>query len=687
MARLPTREDLGGLPSVTTGRVTPQIRTATPDVSIASRARVRGAEQIGRANVAAAEARGAAGEMIGRSLSDFGRSTGNLAGVLAQRQEEDDALAAIKAKAHRDQQYSILERELYNDPASYATHGATFTERASEIDSESMSMMPGYLQERWGPQFAADQEQDRTRVLTRANQLDREQKQGELLGVLDQRRERYLDPLTPPEQKAEELARMQESIEAARRSGLISAEKAVSLNDYAKGVAKEDAKIQILNNVDEYLAERKGITPFKRRLLMRESSGDPKIVNGLGYAGLYQFGAPRLVDLGVYSPGGNEKVKGGKWGGEKWTGEFNIPEFPEVKTLDDFLNSPEAQEHVFGLHTALMDNEIQENGFDGYLGGNVDGVKITRDGLYAMLHLGGVGGAKAALTGEENRSDINGTTVLEYAALGAPFNRYAGLDQLDQAELDAEASRVLAQDPDLRAYKTEVTKAGYDMLMDDKMTPEWIEANREILSVSDYKAFLRGLEPGTTRKTEPEEYLRLYDLADNDPQAAMEELRDLYAQDNIAKSDFNKLFNQARGNIESARGRPYATELRDYVRKELSPGQRDPAWMRSRTLDALFQYDDWLEANPGASREEIRKQAQTIVEDYKAIRYGRGVTELPLPKYVSGSRQDVTEDALKEAQNKIVSDVKSGAMTPDDAATQARILRRWTDLVKYKRAQ
>jgi hypothetical protein len=163
------------------------------------------------------------------------------------------------------------------------------------------------------------------------------------------------------------------------------------------------------------------------KLIGRESTGRPGIMNGLGFAGLYQFGAPRLETLGVYKPGEGEDTgpawnKSGKDAPGKWTGTFDIPGMPQIKTVQDFLASPEAQRKIFQLHKQQMNKEIEENGFDKYLGKSVGGVQITRDGLYAMMHLGGVGGARAALEGRSNAADANGTTVLEYAKMGNDTN-------------------------------------------------------------------------------------------------------------------------------------------------------------------------------------------------------------------------------------------------------------------------
>jgi hypothetical protein len=176
---------------------------------------------------------------------------------------------------------------------------------------------------------------------------------------------------------------------------------------------------QLLDAESKALSERvvNGGGNFESLLRKRESSNDPRRQNDLGYTGLYQFGAPRLADLGVYRKGEGETF-GRTWGGSKWSGTFEIPGFPEVKTIEDFRNNPAAQKKAFDLHVAKMDEEIADKGLDQYIGKTINGVGITRAGLYNMIHLGGVGGAKEALEGKSNRADAFGTTVMDYAKMG-----------------------------------------------------------------------------------------------------------------------------------------------------------------------------------------------------------------------------------------------------------------------------
>lgn len=172
--------------------------------------------------------------------------------------------------------------------------------------------------------------------------------------------------------------------------------------------------------VEDTVSGRRG---FEAVLINRESSGNPTVVNTLGYAGLYQFGAPRLQTLGLYTPGAGENLQ--SWSKTarstpgKWSGTFNIPGHENVRTLQDFLANPEAQRTAFRLHTEQMDREIAANGFDRYIGQTVQGVPITREAIHAMLHLGGVGGARGFLTGTGNAPDAYGTRVRDYAAMAS----------------------------------------------------------------------------------------------------------------------------------------------------------------------------------------------------------------------------------------------------------------------------
>lgn len=186
-----------------------------------------------------------------------------------------------------------------------------------------------------------------------------------------------------------------------------------------------DTTRQLQSLTPEQLAARGARILGGDSLMQTESGGRPGVVNDFGYAGLYQFGAPRLADLGIYTPGAGENLKTwsstGKDAPGKWGGTFSIPGFPEVKTLDDFRANPAAQQEAYRLHVARMDADIDKNGLGRFIGQTVGGVEITRDGIRNMMHLGGTQGAIRFLTsgGTDNPADANGTSLADYARMGA----------------------------------------------------------------------------------------------------------------------------------------------------------------------------------------------------------------------------------------------------------------------------
>lgn len=205
-------------------------------------------------------------------------------------------------------------------------------------------------------------------------------------------------------------------IDALEEKGYISAVQANSMRkNFAEGYAESAVKAL---TPQQQIATLGG---WKKALYTQESGGDPSIVNPFGFAGLGQFGAPRLQTLGVYTPGVDEDMstwnKTGRSAPGKWSGTFNIPGFGDVKTLRDFLQNPAAQESVFDIHTNKMDSEMQSMGLNKYIGQTVGGIPITKEGIYSMAHLGGMGGAQNALEGNDSK-DANGSSVLGYARFG-----------------------------------------------------------------------------------------------------------------------------------------------------------------------------------------------------------------------------------------------------------------------------
>jgi len=122
---------------------------------------------------------------------------------------------------------------------------------------------------------------------------------------------------------------------------------------------------------------------FKNALGQRESGNRYNISNSSGCLGRYQFcwGSGRLQELG-------------------YTG-----------TQQQFLNSPDTQEHYFDLHVQDHAQHLQQ-----YLNQaqNALGNGVTLSGLIAGAHLGGRGGVTDLVNDGIDHADSNGTHISDY---------------------------------------------------------------------------------------------------------------------------------------------------------------------------------------------------------------------------------------------------------------------------------
>lgn len=143
---------------------------------------------------------------------------------------------------------------------------------------------------------------------------------------------------------------------------------------------------------------KKQFEKFISKLQFVESSGNWKAINKLGCIGLFQFAPGTLKDLG-HAEITTEAFK-------------NNPDiFPpsmQVKVLNELIKANEK-----GLKNCFA-----------YIGKVVNGVLITKAGLIAGAHLGGVGGVTTFLEsgGQTNRKDVNNATVQGYMKMFAEYN-------------------------------------------------------------------------------------------------------------------------------------------------------------------------------------------------------------------------------------------------------------------------
>lgn len=148
----------------------------------------------------------------------------------------------------------------------------------------------------------------------------------------------------------------------------------------------------------------KGFEEFKEALKKRESGNNYRIINKYGFLGAYQFGKPRLYDLGYSVNGWKPK---------------NKPEKQFIST-EEFLNNEELQDKLFFTHIERLKNYFNRR-YSDYFDTVIMGIKITLSGLVAGAHLKGAGGVARFLQGKDN-ADALGTKVSEYIELFSGYD-------------------------------------------------------------------------------------------------------------------------------------------------------------------------------------------------------------------------------------------------------------------------
>lgn len=155
---------------------------------------------------------------------------------------------------------------------------------------------------------------------------------------------------------------------------------------------------------------------FQNAIGIRESGNNYRAVNTLGYLGRYQFGRPRLWDLGFSIDGWTPK------------GVKVVPANISIISKESFLNNTALQDAIFRKHVRDLATRIEKT----YSKAIIE--KYSLSGLLAAAHLLGLGGVRKYINArklqesgepakidegkllEESLKDGYGTKITEYLA-------------------------------------------------------------------------------------------------------------------------------------------------------------------------------------------------------------------------------------------------------------------------------
>jgi hypothetical protein len=128
---------------------------------------------------------------------------------------------------------------------------------------------------------------------------------------------------------------------------------------------------------------------------------DPREITSAYHLGLFGFGMPRLVDLGLAS--NPKKVQ--KNGRTVWDADWTAP-----ASLESFLSSPSFQYHVFVKAVTADLREIAAK-LPHAIGTDIDGQPATPSGLLAVTKQAGLKGLESWIADAEVRKTHSNTTA------------------------------------------------------------------------------------------------------------------------------------------------------------------------------------------------------------------------------------------------------------------------------------
>ena len=181
----------------------------------------------------------------------------------------------------------------------------------------------------------------------------------------------------------------------------------------------------------------KTLNDFYNDLGARESGGNYKAVNTIGYLGKYQMGEMAMVDAGYYKPKANRNYN------NKWDGEFTGKD--GVYSVEDFLNNPIAQENAQKIFKQKQWGYIKDFATK-YNKSMINGIEITPSGMLAATHLLGQAELYKYLNsnGKYIPKDGYGTSIEEY------LQKFGGYDVSEITGLKSDAITLSPTIPNVR---------------------------------------------------------------------------------------------------------------------------------------------------------------------------------------------------------------------------------------------
>jgi|GEM_PF-2257935 len=221
----------------------------------------------------------------------------------------------------------------------------------------------------------------------------------------------------------------------------------------------------------------------------------------------------------------------------------------------------------------------------------------------------------------------------------------------------------------------EVTKTGVDLAASGDLTLDWVQANRDILSLADYRA----LSKAATVDTQEDDRQTVADLYYDMGQRVdvSKRVLDAYSDGLLTRGTMTTILSR-NDTVQGRSGAQTPFEAAsNYLNAALRPSDlNDNPDAAAAYANAESDLMDWFDENPQATVKQAKDIARELAGAYR-LAPGTSLS-LPFPDWMAGDR-NIREPDLDATEQSIIRDLSAGTISQAEAIRRAKTINRWRE--------
>jgi hypothetical protein len=269
---------------------------------------------------------------------------------------------------------------------------------------------------------------------------------------------------------------------------------------------------------------------------------------------------------------------------------------------------------------------------------------------------------------------LSGVDGEAFQAIGQRLNKAISMriDDIDEQEMQQEQL--------IKEREQAITSRGYDLLIDGALSLDWIDRNRDNLSLADYRRFSSAVS-SDSQNTNSTVYSILMEQAYQDPDRAREAALEAHSNQEITREAFQRIVTIAGQNIEYGF---YGNSPQSRAASALKDRLAILSSLPDSEYDIIQAYDDF--ATMAFTDEEGRVQPpkfdiHSLSDEALGKHVTRKIGELPLSSYGPQTRGAISLDTLKQAVIKLRQDMDENLISEEQFTDELKKINDWIKVI------